>query len=85
MSFKYLGFPINQSVIQNLITSTDISSVIDFQKCTEMFFQNFIDAINIEYENSSKNKYFSTSRYDHDETVRIQQRYYGTGQFFNQK
>ena len=83
--FKYLGFPINQSVIQNLITSTDISSVIDFQKCTEMFFQNFIDAINIEYENSSKNKYFSTSRYDHDETVRIQQRYYGTGQFFNQK
>lgn len=50
-----------------------------------MFFQNFIDAINIEYENSSKNKYFSTSRYDHDETVRIQQRYYGTGQFFNQK
>ena len=83
--FEYLGFSYNKTIISNLLGHEEYSSSVDFKEYVEFFFASLKKAMHIEQMNHSKKKYLSTSKFDSTETVKIQQRYYGTGQFFKKQ
>lgn len=83
--FIYLGFSNDEKTFKNLIKKKHVTSAKKCQECFEEFISILKSIVEKESRLHPKKNYLSTSQFDHVETVKIQDRYAGKGNFFSQK